>query len=291
MNKTTVASTAVLAIVTVVVACLWSDLNDEHQGVAIESRIPEYEGFIKTAAPLVEPARESDVDSAPFNVPQQLEMGLPPVGAKETAGRIKEQLLLQYPDLAKDLGLSQSDADRFLGLVAEQQASGMARTREQRESGAEPQDIQADISERLRREEREQTALLGSKYPQWPLYEGRIAARFEVSELRTLLGNGENALSEAQAASLEDAMAVQFAQLRKDLKDNALPRTTSAFPTAAEIGLRNTTERNRRLRAAASPHLTAPQLERFSERLDQQLRSQLASSEREERRRGIQKRL
>jgi hypothetical protein len=125
------------------------------------------------------------------------------------------------------------------------------------------------MMEQQQASEAELQAMLGGRYPKWELYQGTIAARQQVTQLRAMLGSGDNALDEAHAKPLVAALGAETARINQGMRET-MRTTTSGSQNVLEEQLRYSAAQNDRLISVASPHLTGPQLDQYKRMLEQQ---------------------
>lgn len=183
--------------------------------------------------------------------------------------QVRGELQRQFPDLAVELNLSPAEAEKLMDLIVRQgtetmgDAFGMlggdSKTR---------QDSQRKMMDRQLANEAELKALLGSRYPEWQDYQGTIAARQQVTQLRAMLGPGDNALGEAQVKPLTAALGAETARINEEMRSKMTSPSGSENVLLEQV--QYMADQNHRLIKAASSHLTAAQLDGYRRMLKQQ---------------------
>jgi hypothetical protein len=196
-----------------------------------------------------------------------------PAASEMIRSQVRAALVQQFPDLAAELRLTPAETEKFMDLLA-RQASGMtgdALGMMTGGSGDAAQAAQRRMIEKQLASEREIANALGSRYPAWQDYQGTAAARQEVTQLRSLLGTGPDALTEAQTAPLVAAIGAERTRINKEEQN----RMTAAVRSSQSLNLmedqlKNMSSQNERLVGAATGHLSASQLDRYKRMLSQQ---------------------
>lgn len=260
-----------------------SQLEQSRAAASVVPRVAEIPGVVvapDAPAPAPAPAAASPATpprpapTAPD--PEQLMAGMStalsdPAMQDLVARQVRAALAQQYPDLASEVGLSAEETQRFLDLLA-RQAAGMTGDMMgmmggQRGAGG----LDESMSRMMEQEEasdREIRAMLGSRYGKWEEYQGKMAAGMQVSQLRALLGSGENALSEDKAKALTAAIGLEMARSTREYRQQSGAGSRSG--NVLEQQLEMNTKQNERALEVAGPHLTAAQLDRFRTMLQQQ---------------------
>jgi hypothetical protein len=125
------------------------------------------------------------------------------------AGTVRSSMSLLYPDLAKDLGLTNEQASKLLDLLAKHQMA-MVSLASPAALGDEAamREAQKSIQENSRKQESEISTLLGeNKYQQWKEYQSTLVVRQQVSRLHSALEASGQALEDDQEKSLITALA------------------------------------------------------------------------------------
>ncbi len=157
--------------------------------------------------------------------------------------RFRDGLPAQYPDIDEVLDLSPEQVNKLFDLLTKQYLDG----RRAANAGGDAK-VQAD---RAKADEAQISALLGKKYAKWPEYKAGLPGRVQVRDLGAALIAYDLALSDAQIAALIPAINAVQGQLG-----------ASGGPFTAES--------HRKLLDAASPHLSAGQLEVYQKLLERQ---------------------
>jgi len=299
MNKTVLTLSGAIVFVALTAAFLWKQLDAERGQLAgLRATVAELERSQQApalpaapmdpaiAAPPVPgvpaaagaPAAGNDSSANPAARPQQIVRGLAdvlssPEGSDLIRNQVRAALAQQFPDLATELRLTPVEEEQFMDLLA-RQASGMtgdALGMISGGSGEAAQENQRRMIEKQLAGEKEIARVLGSKYPAWQEYQGTAAARQQISQLRSLLGSGPDALGEAQAKPLIAALGVEQARINKEEQN----RMSTALRSAQKINvledqLKSMSAHNERLVGTASSHLTSNQLDRYKRMLAQQ---------------------
>jgi hypothetical protein len=186
-------------------------------------------------------------------------------------GMMQMALRQLYPDLDKELGLSQAQTDELISVIARQQAEiatdelGVL-SGEVTEPGA-AQAIQRKVEDKRHAAEAELSTLLGSKYADWQQYQAKAAARLQVSRLQNTLGT-DNALSGEQSKSLLAAFAEAQSQLDTERRNEPEMRGNTREDILGDQ-IKRLEMTNQRMLDAASPILTSPQQDLYKRMLDQ----------------------
>ncbi|MEO6079045.1 MAG: hypothetical protein ABIQ86_04605 [Steroidobacteraceae bacterium] len=197
-----------------------------------------------------------------------------PEGREMMLAQARMILPQQYPDLAKELGLTQAEVEKFFDLLARQQADmagdvlgGMPNGGAQDRTALEERARKAQ--ERQRTNQAEVTAMLGSKYPQWQDYQKTLPARRQVNQLQSTLSNGVDALNDTQSRPLIAALTAEQARIQEEVRN--APRPAGGGPqNALEAQLQRAAETNRRLISVASSFLNPQQVEGYRRMLEQE---------------------
>lgn len=291
---------ATVAVVTLVVR-LWPevdrqrDANDE-----LLARVAALESAQEAVAPAGEPVRDA-VSEAPAAAPAAaetraaaaLEKSSPsaanaarpamagvleamqsPQGQDFTRTMMRSLASQMYPDLAAELDLTDEEAEKLIDLLVKQQVDLSAESMAMMTGGAgDPAAMQAaqrKLVEKQEAQERELTAMLGSKYPKWEEYQGTAAARQQVVQLRGVLAGAGNPLSEAQEKSLVAAFAKEQSRIAREQREWMASPAALASSNMMQESLKQAVEGQRRLLDIAAPILDAAQLAQFRRQVDQQ---------------------
>jgi hypothetical protein len=198
-------------------------------------------------------------------------------GKDMTRTMLRSMMTQQYPDLGKELGLTEAQVNELFDLMTKQQ---MDLTSESMDlltgtgDAASMRETQRKLQEKQKANEDEVAAMLGSKYPQFQEFQGTQAARMQVSQLQNALGtSGITALTDSQKKSLITALGAEQKLINEDNR-NALGANRGAqagSPNYLDQQLQQATDSNRRLLNVASGHLNGQQLDAYRKMLDQQL--------------------
>jgi hypothetical protein len=195
-------------------------------------------------------------------------------GRDMVTAQLRMMLPRQYPDLGKELGLSNAEEEKFLDMLARQQselsgdAMGMLGGGQMDRAAA--QELQRKIMEKQQANQAEIAATLGDKLPAWQQYQQTLPIRRQVNELQTALG-GSNALTDSQTKSVIAAMAAEQTRINEERRNAPpLPRAGTGNNTA-EAQLQREAQSNARMVEAASPHLNSQQMDSFRKVLEQQM--------------------
>jgi hypothetical protein len=292
----------VLSIATLAVAIfagmMWVKLGDESaQLKALRSQVTEMEGAQAAATATVASANTTAMPAvatpdATGAVPSASPAATPAPASAESIqkgvakgvadilasdeGRdiIKNQMravmAAQFPDLAQELRMTPSEADKFMDLLVKQ-ASESAGDVLGMLGGQSSPEAQRKLLDRTIALEKEISKALGSKYPAWQEYQGTATARQQVDQLRALLGTGPDALSETQSKPLIAALGAEQTRINRveQEKMNAAARGTQPV-NMIEEQLKSMSANNERLGSAASSYLNPTQLDRYRKMLAQQ---------------------
>ncbi|MEO8313469.1 MAG: hypothetical protein ABI645_01630 [Pseudomonadota bacterium] len=297
MKKLAVVLSVATLVVGIFAGMLWKNLGAERAQLAdLRSRVTEMEvaqpavalamptspaaaaiatpaSTNATAAP-TSPAAAASPPSAE-RMQQGLAKGVAEVlnsqaGQDMVRNQVKTALAQQMPDLATELRLTPSEAEKFMDLLVNQALESAGDALGMMGGTAAP-DSMRKMAERQLTNEKEIVRTLGNKYPAWQEYQGTAAARQQVGQLRSLLGTGEDALTEAQSKPLIAALGVEQTRINKEDQNKRQIAARSSQPTnILEEQLKDMSAHNERLTNAASSHLTSTQLDRYKRQLAQQ---------------------
>ena len=188
---------------------------------------------------------QSTLDTATLapNISNQLAED--PVIRERVRARFRADLPDQNPDIGDVLGLSQVQVEKLFDLLTRQNEDARRATA----AGASAK-ANAD---RIRGDEAELTSLLGKKYPQWQKYRTEAPARMQIRDLNGALYAYDIPLSDAQTGQLMSAFTLVAASRQSGQRDRAFTR-----------------ESHGQLLEAATPHLSAEQLDVYRKVLDRQ---------------------
>lgn len=188
-----------------------------------------------------------------------------PEGREFARSMMRGMLPRQYPDLARELDLTQQEAEQFFDLLAKHQdalgVDSMGLLAGGVQDPAARQEMQRRLVEKQQANEAELAAMLGSRYPKWQEYQSTAVARREVNELRAALSSS-NPLSEAQSKALITALAAEQARIQQEERNWAASAGRDSA-NMIEEQLQRVTEGNRRLFDVAAAHLDSVQLDLY----------------------------
>ncbi len=180
-----------------------------------------------------------------------------------------------HPDLARELNISQEQADRLLDLLVEQQLRNMENlapfSADKQPTQAEIAQMQKAMQQRQRDDLKEIGALLGNNgMQQWQDYQNSMGARMRVRQLASELDGAGLPLRGDQRAPLRDALA-QFE--RQTTEERRLEATSRDFNTMTpaerltwqEEQIERSAQSYERARDAVSHILTPEQLRTYRE--------------------------
>jgi hypothetical protein len=186
-----------------------------------------------------------------------------------------------HPDLARELNVSQEQADRLLELLAEQQLRNMEAPgsfpSDRTPNEAEMAQLQKDLRQRERANRAEIAALLGSNgTQQWQDYEDSMGARMRVRQLSSTLDNAGIPLRDDQRQSLRDTLAQLERQAQQERQTLMPPRNFATMTPAdrltwQEEQIERTAQSYARARDSVSHILTTEQLQTYRDLQEQEL--------------------
>lgn len=196
-------------------------------------------------------------------------------GKDMIVAQLRMMLPQQFPDLAKELGFTKAEEEKFFDLLVKQQAalSGEALGALGAAGGdpAQMQELQRKVREQQQAQQAELNTMLGSKAPLWQEYQKTLPVRRQVNQLQSALGEG-NALSASQSKALMTTVAAEQARIQED-RINAVRTAAAAgtrVPNSPDDQLKRELENNERLVNAASSQLSPQQLDAYKKLLQQQ---------------------
>jgi hypothetical protein len=300
MKKLAIALSGASVVAGITAAMLWTQLSTEREQLAgLRTRVTELEAaqtaVLPSATPAVSPTTtavtpesvpatpSSSPGAAPGATPgDRLQRGVAkgladvlssPEGNDLIRNQVRAALAQQFPDLASELRLTPAEADKFMDLLA-RQASGLtgdALGMLTGSNGAAGQEAQRKMLEKQLESEKEIARTLGNKYPAWQEYQGTATARQQISQLRSLLGSGPDALTETQSKPLIAALGSEQARINKEEQSRMSTAVRSSQPiNMLEDQLKSMTAHNERLVSTASSHLSSNQLDGYKRMLKQQ---------------------
>jgi hypothetical protein len=300
-----------LAATTIAAVYVWQELRDVRtQASALKARIPELQlskpapggapnlpesaaNAVQTGAatppPGVAPvpgaaasaptsaAAEAGKKSDPLqNLAQQM-LGTPE-GQEMLRAQLRAMLPLQFPDIGKELGLSPADTEKLLDMLVKHQLS-ITGDALNLLGGNGSQDVAAmqesrrKVQEQQRSNQAELATLLGDKMPRYEAYQRTLPLRQQVSQLKTALGTGNNALSDTQGQQLIAALAAEQTLIQQERRNAPRQQQLPGPPdpqAAVQQQLERAAEDNRRMVSAARSHLNPQQLDGYRRMLEQQ---------------------
>jgi hypothetical protein len=202
----------------------------------------------------------------------------------------KMMLMRSNPDIAQDLNLTDDQADRLFGTMAEQSVRAMDNMNmwEEQPDPSKVQEMQRKAMEQQRANEAELKGVLGeAKYREWQEYQALAGVRWESQRLRTSLANAGVPLDESLAKPLMKVLQEQQKLEMQRLQQYAAePRTANlGFVTAASgvnvvqlmtNSVESLAKNQQRQRDALSAVLTPEQLEVVEQEQNAELQMQRA---------------
>jgi len=289
MKRLAVAVALALFATVAIGGFLWLKIRDERAlDSGLQARIAALEAAPPPPAP--SPARPPPPPPAPVvnhgaAAPALPQPAAPPADnsllaqtkklLSSPAGRDlpRAMLLQQYPDLGKELGLSEAQASNLLDVLARQQADvGMDSMSLFGGGPADPaamQEVQQRVEDKQRANEAELASLLGDKYESWQQYQATAAARAQVTQLQGALGSA-NALTSEQSKALVASLATATRQLQDEQRNQPAMKGNTR-QEVLDNQIKQAEESSHRMLDAASPHLTFPQEEIYKRLLNQQV--------------------
>jgi hypothetical protein len=209
------------------------------------------------------------------NLAQQM-LGTPE-GQEMLRAQLRAMLPQQFPDIGKELGLTPAETEKLLDMLVKHQLSVTGDALNMlggngSQDAAAMQETRRKLQEQQRSNQAELATLLGDKMPRYEAYQRTLPLRQQVSQLKTALGTGNNALSDTQGQQLIAALAAEQALIQQERRNTPGqqqqgPRDPQA---AMDQQLARAAEDNRRMVSAARSHLNAQQLESYRRMLEQQ---------------------
>jgi hypothetical protein len=192
--------------------------------------------------------------------------------------QLRMMLPQQFPDLAKEMGFSKAEEEKFFDMLVRHQAALTGDALGAMSGGgmdrAQQQELQRKMRELQQTQQAELNTTLGSKLPLWLEYQRTLPLRQQVNTLQGVLGEG-NALTASQSKSLMTTLAAEQGRIQEDRRNAPRPAPGTAPPgNPIEEQVRRATEDNARLVTAASSQLSPQQLESYRKMLQQQLDTQ-----------------
>jgi hypothetical protein len=191
--------------------------------------------------------------------------------------QLRAMLPRQYPDLAKELGLTPAETEKFFDMLVKHQMSTTGSALNLlggngSQDAAAMQDARRKVQEQQTANQAELATMLGDKLPKYQEYQRTLPMRQQVSQLQAALGTGNNALSDTQSKQLITALSAEQSRIQQDRRNAPRqPQQAAANPQAAiEQQLQRAAEENRRMVDAARSSLNPQQLENYQQLLEQQ---------------------
>ena len=290
MNKLAAGLAGILVVNAIAAGYLWFQLHAERDHLAaLQARVSGVEkarqsvaaqpasaatNAVATATAGAEPSATGEkLANAPTTKVSTNAMAGAVSAMLSQPDMLRQELERQFPDIVKELDLLPAEADKFYALLAKQTAgsveSAFSLVGGSADAAAQ-QEAMRKMLETQARNDKEMTALLGSRrHQQWQEYQGTVAARQQVEQLRIALGSGENLLSEARIKPLVSALGSETARLTRETNAK-LAADSKASKSLMEQQLNYTVENNQHLAGVASSYLTTPQLDKYKQILAQQ---------------------
>lgn len=185
-----------------------------------------------------------------------------PEGREFNRAMLRMSMDQQYPDAARELGLSQVELDKLFDLLANRMADEQAG---RRAGSSTPDGVPREQGEPDY--EREIQTLLADRYPRWQQYQQTLGERraenwkrVAEAQLRSAISAADRPVDDAQFQALQAALTAEEARFNQEVR--AQPGLQQAMQRMSAL--------NRRLVDVASVHLDAVQLERYRRHLQQQ---------------------
>jgi hypothetical protein len=167
------------------------------------------------------------------------------------ATKLHFSLAQNYPNLAKELGLTPEQARNMLGILAKYQISSMSRS--------QPESVDDNS---WREQEAEIAALIGdAKNQEWKEYQASMPARQRVNELGVELEFVGLPLTEQQRQQLVGTIAAEQKRQSEDSQFTTPSSNPDALRNPAAFFEQSQRETNRRFLESASLYLNQSQIE------------------------------
>lgn len=218
----------------------------------------------RPATPAVDPTRVEAITTA---LREQITS---PESQARTRSLRRAMMVQQYPDLGKELGLSEQEVNKLFDLLVQQETDLAANTFAA--DNRDPAAVQARIAKLQadrQANEAELKTMLGGKYTQWQEYKDTLPGRRQVTDLRAVLSASGNSLNDAQARPLIAALTAE----QKRINDE---RFGSAAGAGNALLAQYSPENVKRMVDAASPYLNPQQLESFRQMREREANSRRA---------------
>lgn len=194
-----------------------------------------------------------------------------PTGSTVTRQTWRESLSSQFPDLGRELKLAPEAADKFLDLLARQQADLWADAVDivigEADEPATRLQWQRKLVEQLRANQAELVAALGDRYTRWLQYQGSLAIGQQVERLRARLGDGDNALPR-DFRPMTEALVAEQLRLDDELRAWLTSAAAAESPDLLDEHLRRRADGRDRLLGVASTWLGTAQQAEYRQVLD-----------------------
>jgi hypothetical protein len=288
MKKSVGITAALLAMGGVLAAYFWLQLRDERQrGSELMARVEALEAVApaapsagvapagatspQAATPPVVQAQGGGADSDKSPMAAILATMQTPQGREATRMMMRGMMTQLYPDVEQELGITAEEKEKLFDLLIRQQDDMTAESLALVTGGGDPaaaRDLQRRLMEKEAEHQRELTALLGGKYPQWEEYQGTAVARQQLGQLRLALAASGHPLSGAQETALVKAFAGEVTRSQKEEREWML--TAADSPDVMQESMRRALKVQQNLLALSKPHLTDAQLAQFRRQIEQQ---------------------
>ena len=190
-----------------------------------------------------------------------------PEGQARLRSATRQLLEISLPDLDKVVDLTTAERNELLDLLTTQQMRGMTTLAPEQESTQESEARQQSAYDT---QVAALQTLLGRKYPKWQDYEETVTVRMEGRDLRTALDAAGVPLTLSQEQALIDALVAEQSRINQTVR------------TSRGVTISRTPENRQRLLSAASPHLSAHQLDEYQALLERRAAMRDALSPRPE---------
>jgi hypothetical protein len=207
------------------------------------------------------------------------------MGKPESQDATRRRLTQEYPDIEQELGITAQEKEKLFDLLVEQEQfvqqqdqdfAGMMRALQDPAAAREMQRKMVDVE---RAQEAKMSAFLGGKYQKWEEYQGTVAARHEVDQLRSSLAAIGNPLSEAQSRQLVAAFAAEQSRSRKEDREWNNSSAALNSPNLIQESMQREADSQNRLVDVASPILNTAQLDRYKRQAEQETTMMRAAME------------
>lgn len=265
------AFSAIMAMALVVLSGVtlhfWRELAaGRQQNASLTSKAQERE-FATESSPVPTPAQSSTVSDQPSEQVDSPDRVVPrgisppslsaqlqsPEGQARLRTAARQRLETSLPDLDQVLNLTTAERKELLDLLATQQVRGLTTQTPEHESA---QEREARQQSEYDTQVAELQALLGSKYPKWQDYRETVTVRMEGRELRTVLDAAGTPLSQSQERALINALVEEQSRINQTVR------------TSRGVTISRAPENRQRLLSAASPYLSAQQLDEYQALLE-----------------------